>query len=234
MIGSGDRVRVSLCDGFDERQQFRITGQQPPEDLFVMLRLQGACVDASDWDVTLVLADCDPSKASQTWAVTEGTGIACTSSGCGDGGSATAAQLDSPQGVAVDMEGNAFIADTGERRVRMLTPPRTISAFAGTGAVPTTSRAWSSLPLPAETVPLEPVALAVDQSGRVFIAEARFTGAGVAIPSVVWVVPTQNSTDVYPYSAAGMLSLVAGQDSVPGYAGDGGAASSALLNGPVA
>ena len=23
MIGSGDRVRVSLCDGFDERQQFR-------------------------------------------------------------------------------------------------------------------------------------------------------------------------------------------------------------------
>ena len=137
-------------------------------------------------------------------------------------------------GVAVDMEGNVFIADTGERRVRIVTPSGTVSAFAGTGAVPTTSRAWSSLPLPAETVPLEPVALAVDQSGRVFIAEARFTGAGAAITSVVWVVPTQNSTDVYPYSAAGTLSLVAGQDSVPGYAGDGGAASSALLNGPVA
>eukprot|EP00439_Symbiodinium_sp_Y106_P053055 s1728_g7.t1 len=170
-------------------------------------------------------------RAVQTLA---GTGVACTSSGCGDGGSATAAQLDSPQGVAVDMEGNVFIADTGERRVRIVTPSGTVSAFAGTGAVPTTSRAWSSLPLPAETVPLEPVALAVDQSGRVFIAEARFTGAGAAITSVVWVVPTQNSTDVYPYSAAGTLSLVAGQDSVPGYAGDGGAASSALLNGPVA
>ena len=137
-------------------------------------------------------------------------------------------------GVAVDMEGNVFIADTGERRVRVVTPPGTVSAFAGTGAVPTTSRAWSSLPLPAETVPLEPVALAVDQSGRVFIAEARFTGAGLAITSAVWVVLTQNSTDVYPYSAAGMLSLVAGQDSVPGYAGDGGAASVAMLNGPVA
>ena len=131
------------------------------------------------------------------------------------------------------MEGNIFIADTAERRVRMVAPAGTIRGFAGTGAAPTTSRSWSDLPLPAESVPLEPVALAVDQSGRVFIAEARFDGGGSATTSIVWVVPTQNVTDAYPYSAAGMLSVVAGQQSVPGYSGDGGAASDALLNGPV-
>ena len=31
-------------------------------------------------------------------------------------------------GVAVDMEGNVFIADTGERRVRIVTPSGTVSA----------------------------------------------------------------------------------------------------------
>ena len=133
----------------------------------------------------------------------------------------------------MDAEGNIFIADTAERRVRLVSPTGNISAFAGTGAAPTTSRAWSDLPLPAEAVQMEPVALAVDQSGRVFIAEARFDASGSATTSVVWVVPTQNDTSLYPYSAAGMLSVVAGHESVPGYSGDGGAANAALLNGPV-
>ncbi len=40
----------------------------------------------------------------------------------GDGGLATLAQLNSPQGVAVDDSGNVFIADLSNHRVRKLTP----------------------------------------------------------------------------------------------------------------
>ncbi len=42
-----------------------------------------------------------------------GTGARCATSPCGDGGLATQAQLNTPRGVAVDKNGNLFIADGG-------------------------------------------------------------------------------------------------------------------------
>ena len=41
----------------------------------------------------------------------------------GDGGPATSAQLDVPAGVAVDGEGNLFIADKGSHRIRAVRVP---------------------------------------------------------------------------------------------------------------
>jgi uncharacterized protein (TIGR03437 family) len=49
----------------------------------------------------------------------------------GDGGLATAAQLYSPSGIAVDSNGNWYIADTSNNRIRMVTPSGVISTFAG-------------------------------------------------------------------------------------------------------
>ena len=52
----------------------------------------------------------------------------------GDGGPATSAQLRSPYGVAVDGQGNVYIADFPDHRVRKVSPGGTITTFAGTGA----------------------------------------------------------------------------------------------------
>jgi sugar lactone lactonase YvrE len=55
--------------------------------------------------------------------IAAGTGIITTVAGgaqgfSGDGGPATSAQLNNPQGVAMDSAGNLFIADTGNERIR--------------------------------------------------------------------------------------------------------------------
>lgn len=51
----------------------------------------------------------------------------------GDGGPATKALLNDPQGAAVDAAGNIFIADEDNQRVREVTPDGTINTIAGNG-----------------------------------------------------------------------------------------------------
>lgn len=52
----------------------------------------------------------------------------------GDGGPATAAQLDRPRGLALGSDGSLFVADAGNHRIRLVTPSGVISTVAGTGA----------------------------------------------------------------------------------------------------
>ncbi len=59
-----------------------------------------------------------------------GTGVAGYS---GDGGPATAAQINYPGDVAVDAVGNIYIADAGNSRVRKVDTTGTITTIAGTG-----------------------------------------------------------------------------------------------------
>ena len=49
----------------------------------------------------------------------------------GDGGAATNATLNSPQGVAVEASGNLFVADTGDNRIRQVNTNGVISTAAG-------------------------------------------------------------------------------------------------------
>ena len=62
-----------------------------------------------------------------------GTGIAGFS---GDGGQAVSAQFTAPRGIAFDNAGNLYIADTGNNRVRKVTPGGMITTVAGEGAFP--------------------------------------------------------------------------------------------------
>jgi sugar lactone lactonase YvrE len=72
-------------------------------------------------------------QVSPTGTITAfaGTGIAGYA---GDGGPATAAQLSSPTGVAIDPGNNVYISDSGNHRIRRITPNGPIASFIGTGS----------------------------------------------------------------------------------------------------
>lgn len=61
-----------------------------------------------------------------------GTGAAATG---GDGGSALLAQVNEPRGVAVDVAGNVYIAETGGERIRRVGLDGVIQTVAGTGSL---------------------------------------------------------------------------------------------------
>jgi hypothetical protein len=86
----------------------------------------------------------------------------------GDGGPATDAQLDEPEGVAVDAFGNVFIGDALNNRVRQVTPSGTISTLAGNGSQGFSGDGGA----PASASLFFPQGLAVDSSDDVFIADS--------------------------------------------------------------
>ena len=60
--------------------------------------------------------DCNPFYCGACYYMSYSAG----SGGLGDGGAATSAYFSSPSGVAVDISGNLYIADTGDNRIRMV------------------------------------------------------------------------------------------------------------------
>lgn len=93
----------------------------------------------------------------------------------GDEGPAIDAQLNYPQGVAVDLLGRLLIADSGNGRIRQVSREGKITTVAGNGSVPPTR--FEGDPLgdngPAIAAPLlGPVRIAPDLSRNIFIKNA--------------------------------------------------------------
>jgi len=134
-----------------------------------------------------------------------GTGAAGFS---GDGGPASAAQLNQPYGLAADSNGNLYVADLGNARVRIITPDGTINTFAGGGQQAPGNSGWSV----ATAVKLQqPRNVAAGLDGAVYISDFA-------------------AHQVYRVSQ-GILMLFAGTG-VQGGGGDGGPAAQAQLAFP--
>ena len=101
----------------------------------------------------------------------------------GDGGAATAAQINEPNGVFADSEGNLFIADKNNDRVRLVNAAGTITTVAGTGVA-----GFSGDAGPATSAQLDtPAGVAIDAVGNLFIADEvnhRIRKVALAAPTL--------------------------------------------------
>lgn len=127
----------------------------------------------------------------------------------GDGGDATAAELNRPYGIAVDATGNLFISDTRNQVIREVSASGTftINTVAGIGTA-----GYTGDGSPATAAQLSnPQGIAVSSSGKLFIADSR--------------------NQVIRMVNAGVISTFAGTG-VSGHSGDGGPATAADLSSP--
>ncbi|MGA8938714.1 MAG: Ig-like domain repeat protein [Acidobacteriaceae bacterium] len=137
-------------------------------------------------------------------SVVAGTGV---QGFAGDGGPATSAELNSPQGVAVGADGTLYIADTGNQRIRAVSGG-IITTFAGSGGAGFAGDGGVA----ANALFRGPTALAVDASGALLVCD-------------------EGNQRVRRISA-GVIQTAVG-NGTQGFAGDGGAATQAELDTPM-
>jgi uncharacterized protein (TIGR03437 family) len=130
----------------------------------------------------------------------------------GDGAAATSAEISSPGGILLDGSGNLYISDTNNHVVRKVTSSGTISTIAGNYSAGPGYAGDGAVATSAQLY--HPSGLAIDSSGNIYIADTGNSAVRVVLPS-------------------GNIATVAGYGT-SGFSGDGGLATSAKLNNPVA
>jgi RHS repeat-associated protein len=142
----------------------------------------------------------------------DGTILTCAGKGTadysGDGGAATNATLNLPQGIAVGPDGSLYIADTANYRVRKVGADGVISTIAGTG-----NAGFSGDGGPAVSAKLDmPLHVALDADGGCYLADYMNNRIRYIRPD-------------------GIIATYAGEGS-SAYAGDEGPARQGSLSGP--
>jgi len=127
----------------------------------------------------------------------------------GDLGPATNARLSSPNGLALDTNGNLFIADKGNQRIRKVDSNGIISTLAGTG----TAGYGGDNGFATNALLNQPYGVAVGPYGEILIAD-------------------YGNNRVRLVTVDGMISTVAGTGA-SGYSGDSGSATNAMLGNPM-
>jgi uncharacterized repeat protein (TIGR01451 family) len=145
-------------------------------------------------------------SANGTISTVAGTGAAGFS---GDGGAAAGAQFNNPQGLALDASGNLYVADAGNYRVRKIDGSGNITTVAGNGVC--CGHTGDGGAATAAQIG-SPYAVAVDASGNLYIADV-------------------SNNVIRKVASSGTIATAAGNGAF-GFSGDGGAATSAKLDGP--
>jgi hypothetical protein len=141
-------------------------------------------------------------NSSGTISTFAGTG---TGNFSGDGGPATAADINNPVGLVFDISGNLYIDDQNNQRIRIINTSGIINTFAGNGV-----GSFSGDGGPATAAELnEPIAIAIDLSGNIFIADF-------------------GNNRIRLVNTSGTVSTLAGNGGA-GFMGDGGPATAAEL-----
>jgi serine/threonine protein kinase, bacterial len=137
-------------------------------------------------------------------------GVVTTLAGSGTPGSANgtgaAASFNTLNGIAVDADGNVYVADDGSNSIRKITPPGVVSTLAGSGSAGSTDATGiaASFDYPAD--------VAVDGSGNVFVAD-------------------QNNYKIRKITPSGIVNTFAGNGTSVSLDGKGTAAGFSGLSG---
>ena len=144
-----------------------------------------------------------------TGIITAVAGTAGLHTYSGDNGPATSAGLNTPNGIALDSNGNLFIADTGNNVIRKVSlSTGVITTVAGNG----TANFSGDQGQATSATLYNPWSVTVDQAGELYIAD-------------------QNNNRIRKVSTTGIISTIAG-NGIPGFTGDAGPANVAELNVP--
>ncbi len=148
--------------------------------------------------------------------VDHATGLISTVAGsgergaAGDGGPATRAEMHFPEGLTLDREGNLFIGDTVNRRIRRVDAKTgIITTYAGSGEVGVNREGTPA----AEAKFLRLARIAIDGAGNLYVADS---------PTQRILVIDAATRQVRTYAGTGK----------PGFSGDGGPATAAQMRYP--
>ncbi|MEP7364398.1 MAG: hypothetical protein ABI972_14180 [Acidobacteriota bacterium] len=130
----------------------------------------------------------------------------------GDGGQATAASIQSPNGVAVDAAGNVYISDFGNKRIRKVAPDGVITTYAGNGTIGFSGDGGPAVNAQLFVITSTNQGLAVDAAGNLYIADP-------------------DNSRIRKVTPGGTISTYAGMGPSL-FGGDGGPATSAGLSLP--
>lgn len=216
--GAGTIVRIAGTGGAG------YSGDGGPASAAVLNDPSGLALDGAG---NLYIADTGNNAIRK---ISAATGIITTVAGslngtqgfAGDGGLATSAELNSPQGITIDSGGNLYIADTGNQRIRKVAVPASgaaagiISTVAGNGRPSGNGDGkgtYSGDGQAATNAGLSlPYAVAFDASGDMFIPDSANHRIRMVAPS-------------------GIISTVAGTGN-PGTSCANGMANQEALNTP--
>jgi trimeric autotransporter adhesin len=138
-----------------------------------------------------------------------GAGTVAGGNFTGDGGPATAADLNGPFALAIDASGSIIFADGYNHRVRKVTTAGIITTIAGSN-----SPGYVGDGGPATLAQLNnPVGIAIDRTGNIYIAD-------------------DHNNVIRKINTSGVISTFAG-NTTAGHTGDGGPATAAELNLPI-